>query len=80
MASIAAQPPSKPVQPLVKMLLSSNALLYHLIVYPSIILNKLIQVFHFKFTLRLPAHVFLGNVLALIIELLTAGKRNLNFY
>ena len=32
MASIAAQPPSKPVQPLVKMLLFSNTLFYQLIV------------------------------------------------
>lgn len=42
--------------------------------------RNLIQIPHFKFFFRLPAHIFFRDILPFVVELLAAGQADLHFH
>ena len=75
MASQTSTPPSKPVQPLIKLVVKTNDVFLSY----SKTTKMSIEIFYLKFSLGFSSLVFFSNTVPLIIKLFAPGQPNLDF-
>ncbi len=76
MASQTSTPPSKPVQPLIKLMVKTNDVFLS---YSKI--NEMsIEIFYLKISFSFPPLVFFRNAVPFVVKLLTSGQSNFHLY